>query len=193
MPSGNSEIPTYNGTHHWTRVATFIEWIVAFLVVGFRKDIVSAGFSVAFILSFILHHKHTESGKGLDINWVRLVLAIAYLGFFEGKGHYWQITKRDLRDRAEEWGQTPHSVCVSVLGRSTHVAHQVHRQSGLSLTVGCLTQVVFHILPRNAHTIPLRSAFIFLVRCTVMADFLTDSYLKFFIVWVWCLFLFLPN
>lgn len=74
-----------------------------------------------------------------------------------------------------------HIVCVSVLGQSTHITHQVHRQSGLSLAVGCLTQVVFHILPRNAHTIPLR-AFIFLVRFTVVADFLTDSYLHFFIV-----------
>lgn len=48
---GNSNL---NGTHHWTRVATFIKWIVAFLVVGFRKDKFSAGSSVVFILALYL-------------------------------------------------------------------------------------------------------------------------------------------
>lgn len=105
------------------------------------------------------------------------------------KGHFHGVTKCDMRDKTGAEGDDRHHIVrVSMLGRSTH---QVHPQSSSSPTVDRLTLQVFHILPKNAHTIPLKIPFIFLVPFTVMADFLIDSNPWFFSVWVQCLFFFL--
>lgn len=87
----------------------------------------------------------------------------------------------------EQEGQVHISVTKCAWACWGDLTRQVHPQSSFSPTAGRLTLQVFHILPKNVHTVSLKGAFIPLVQFTVMADSLIDRNLWFFSAYIQCL------